>query len=37
MRLQVTPFEANLKDAQKGFNWKDMLKHVMHTAGVLGR
>ena len=30
-------FEAILKDAQKGFNWKDMLKQALHTAGVLGR
>lgn len=34
---KVTAFEANLKDGQKGFIWHDMLKNVMHTAGVLGR
>lgn len=30
-------FEANLKDSQQGFNWRDTLKSVMHVAGVLGR
>ena len=30
-------FEANLKDNQSGFYWKDILKQIMYTAGVQGR
>ncbi|GFH30703.1 uncharacterized protein HaLaN_29602, partial [Haematococcus lacustris] len=33
---KMSSFEATLKDSQRGFNWRDMLKNVMHTAGVLG-
>lgn len=33
----VQVFEANLKDTQRGFNWRDTVKTVMHVAGVLGR
>lgn len=34
---RLTMYEANLKDCQKGLDWKDMLKAVMHSTGVLGR
>lgn len=30
-------FEAGLKDGQRGLNWREMLKSMMHTAGVQGR
>lgn len=34
---RVALFEAALKDNQRGLNWRDMLKQMMHTAGVQGR
>jgi dynein heavy chain len=30
-------FEANLKDEQGGFSWRESLKQIMYTAGVQGR
>ncbi len=35
--IPLQMFEANLKDEQGGFSWRQTIKQIMFTAGVQGR